>query len=457
MELIAQRTLDGLEAARLYTQAYEAPPKEALSLLPRVETLVKKNRDAYASLGQQFKSLWLAESKPYALDWTLDRYADAVKRYDDLAGRLAEARKKESFTRRGRPHETLDTPLEPDAPWTDASATHRVGVVVRAGSVDRHELPVAVHVRLPEGLASKPLRAFCLSGSQPKEILAQLDPSKEPTRTRLTMLIPGPIAKGGEASVHVYLGLCDTPKPLTQAVSTKDGPDGMKWIENDKVRLLLGPEGGHVYKWEVKALEGRDLTVPGQSGWSGFADMRSYRHVLHQLRCVADGPALVRCECTTEDGLVKSIGLFGGVSWMEVVLNEPTGHYWDFDTPTNFAADGPTPGTYLFSNGTTGPVAGQGPFTETQVKAQKVHWCMKYNADGLALGIVTPEVAANHVIAPGAGSGGVGIESSPLAGHFVTFAGLLEAEPAETMNRLRDTLNFKNQPQVILYAVQARE
>ena len=476
MELIGQRTLDGLEASRLYTQACDAPPQESVPLLAKVEALVRKNRDAYEALAKEFERLWLAESKPYALDWTLDRYAEAVKRYDELGGQLREARAKaearqpmprpealgllvpETFARRARPSETRETPLEADAPWADPSATHRVGAVIRAGSVDRFELPVAVAMRLPEELATKPVRAFCrLPGAESKEILAQLDPSDKPHRTRLTLLIPDRIAKGGEAAVHVYLGLSHPPEPLPGAVSTKDAPDGMKWIENDKVRLLLGPEGGHVYRWEIKALENRDLTMPGQSGWSGFADMHAYRDAPHKLRCVADGPALVRYECTTEDGLAKSIGLFGGVSWMEVVLNEPTGHYWDFDTPENFAADGPTPGTYLFSNGATGPVSKQGPHTETQVKAQNVHWSIKFNPDGLALGLCTPEVAANHVIAPGAGSGGVGIESSPLAGHFVTYAGLLEAEPAETMNRLRGTLDLKNQPQVVLYAIQARD
>ena len=54
----------------------------------------------------------------------------------------------------------------------------------------------------------------------------------------------------------------------------------------------------------------------------------------------------------------------------EVVLNEPTGHYWDSDKPENFAAEGPSPGAYLFSNGTTGPVSKQDPHIETQVRAQ---------------------------------------------------------------------------------------
>ncbi|MHC4404625.1 MAG: glycoside hydrolase family 20 zincin-like fold domain-containing protein [Planctomycetota bacterium] len=476
MELIGQRMLDGLEVARLYTQAYDAPADLARPLLTKAEAMVKKNGAMHQSLRDQFALLWRAESKPYALDWTLDRYAAAVKRYDELAARLAEALETaeagkplprpeelgllvpESFARRARPREEVDVPLDPDAPWADPSATHRLGVVVRAGAVDRFELPVAVAVPLPEDLASKPIRAFCrLAGGEPREVLAQLDPSDKPGRTRLTLLIPDRIAKGAEARVHVYLGLPESPQPLPESVSTKDGPDGKKWIENDKVRLLLAPEGGHVYRWEVKALAGRDVTMPGETGWFGFADVHTLRSVPHKLRCVARGPALVRYECSTAEGLVKSIGLFGGVSWMEVLLSEPTGHYWDFDSPSNFAADGPNPGSYLFSNGETGPVSPEGPHDQTQVRAANVHWGVKLNDLRLALGLCTPEVAAGHVVGPGGGSGGVGIERSTPASHFVTYAGLLEAEPGETMGRLRQTLDLRNQPEVVLYATQPRD
>ena len=478
MELIGRRMLDGLEAARLYTLACDSSPQEAMPLLKQVEALVLENRDAHENLGREFEALWLAESKPYALDWTLDRYAAVVKRYDDLARQLAEAQDRlqagdklrrpeelglllpEAFARRARPSETIDSPLEPHAPWSCESATHRVGVIVRAGSADRFELPVAVNLELPEDLASKPILAFRRqpgADHKAEEIPAQLDPSDKPNRTRLTLLIPEGIAKDAEAVIQVYLGLPDAPQPLSGAVSTSDAPDGMKWIENDKLRLLVGPEGGHVFRCEVKALDNRDLTMPGQSGWSGLADMHTYRYVSHKLRCAANGPALVRYECTTDDGLVKSIGLFGGASWMEVVLNESVGHYWDFDTPQNFAADGPTPGTYLFSNGASGAVSAEGPHTETQVKQADVYWGIKSNPHRLALGICTPEVAARYVIAPGSGSGGVGIESSPPASHFVTYAGLLDAEPAETMERLRGTLDFRNQPQVVLHAVESRD
>jgi hypothetical protein len=245
--------------------------------------------------------------------------------------------------------------------------------------------------------------------------------------------------------------------PLPQNVSTGDAPKGMKWIENDKVRLLLGPEGGHIYRWEVKGLGNRDLTEPGETGWAGFADLAAdYRSAPNKLACLARGPALVRYQCADPSGLVKTISLCGGASWMEVFLNEPAGHYWDFDNPKNFAADGPTPGTYLLSNGTTGPVGRQADGVAAQVKAQNVFWGIKFNKEKLALGLVTPEVPAFHHLAPGSGAGGVGIEQSTPVSHFVTYAGLLEAAPAETMNRLRQTLGVNNPPEVTVYALESR-
>jgi hypothetical protein len=232
----------------------------------------------------------------------------------------------------------------------------------------------------------------------------------------------------------------------------------MEWIENDRVRLLLGPEGGHVYRWEVKALGHRDLTMPGETGWTGFADTGGdHRSAPNALRCTARGPALVRYVSTDKLGLVKTISLFGGASWMEIVLSDPLGYYWEFDNPKNFAADGPTPGRYLFSNGVTGPLGKEAEGVAAQVKADRVSWVVKFNRQKLALGLLTPEVAARLAVAPGSGAGGVGIEGGGAAAqHFVTYAGLLGAEPAETMDRLRATLDFRRQPTVVLHGIQAR-
>jgi hypothetical protein len=184
--------------------------------------------------------------------------------------------------------------------------------------------------------------------------------------------------------------------------------------------------------------------------------MNVLRSAPFELECVAHGPAMVRYECRQPAGLVKTISLFAGTSWIEVMLSEPAATYWEFDDPRNFAADGPTPGSYLFSNGDAGLVGRQADGVPAQVKATG-HWGIKFNSERLALGICTPEIAARHVIAPGAGAGGVGIEASPPSNHFVTYAGLLGAEPAEMMNRLRATLDLRNQPRVVVHAVQARE
>jgi hypothetical protein len=243
---------------------------------------------------------------------------------------------------------------------------------------------------------------------------------------------------------------------LPTAASTTDATNGMRWIENDQVRLLLGPEGAHVYRWEVKAAANRDLTMPGESDWHGFSDLHPYRNVPYQLDCRAHGPAMVEYESTDPSGHTKILRLYGGVSWMEELLNEPATVYWDFDNPRNFAADGPTPGQWLFSDGRSGPVGREADGVPAQVKAPSTYWGIKHNADRWALGLVTPETATLHVIAPGAGAGGVGIEGTPPAMHFVTFAGLLAAPPAETMNRLQTTLDLKRPIAVRLHSIQAR-
>jgi hypothetical protein len=152
----------------------------------------------------------------------------------------------------------------------------------------------------------------------------------------------------------------------------------------------------------------------------------------------------------------ETISLFGGCSWMEVMLSDPVDYYWDFDNPQNFSADGPSPGKYLFSNGATGMVGREADGVPAQVKADGVQWGIKWNEDHLGFGMATPEVAARFVIAPGAGAGGVGIEGSPAASHFVTFAGRLDAEPGITMQRLAQTLDLRQRVAVVLHGVEEK-
>jgi hypothetical protein len=473
MEFIGQRMLDGLAAAQLYEQARQAPPD--MSKLAQVERLVRKNRDTYERLGRQFAALWLSESKPYALDWTLGRYTNAVNECDVLLRKLDTARlaaaagqplpaadelglaAPKPIFRRVRPAESAPQELAPELPWADLSATHRMGLLVRAGAVDRFDLPIEIELTLPADLAAKPVRAFLIgTNNEPREILAQLDGLNSTGKTRLILVLPGPLPHGTEAPVHVYLGLTQTPAPLPSAVSTTGGTNGMRWLENDQVRLLLGPEGAHVYRWEVKAAGSRDLTMPGESDWHGFSDQHPHRAAPYQLSCKAHGPAMVEYECNDPWGHTKILRLYGGASWIEVLLNEPASVYWDFDNPKNFASDGPTPGQWLFSDGQSGAVGREAEGVPAQVKAANTYWGIKHSPDRLALGLVTPETATLHVIAPGAGAGGVGIEGSTPALHFVTFAGLLTAPPAETMTRLQATLDLNRPAGVRLHSIQAR-
>jgi hypothetical protein len=137
-----------------------------------------------------------------------------------------------------------------------------------------------------------------------------------------------------------------------------------------------------------------------------------------------------------------------------VVLAEPVSYYWDFDDPKNFAAEFSTPGKYLFSTGATGPVGKHADGVPAQVRAGGVHWGIKFNGQKLALGMATPETAASFCIAPGSGAGGVGIEGSIPASHFITFGGTLPSDPKETMTRLQQTLDFRSPPEVVVHAVE---
>ena len=164
---------------------------------------------------------------------------------------------------------------------------------------------------------------------------------------------------------------------------------------------------------------------------------------------------MVEYRCSHATGLGKRIRCYAGSSWIEVDLNEPATYYWDFDDPDHFAADGPSPGKFLFSGGKTGPVAASAAGVSGQVKDSGQRWAAKFLPNKMALGLVTPESEGDFVVGPGAGAGGVGIESSPAVSHFVTYGGPCGESPQRVMDSLARTLNYRNQPAVTLYATQS--
>jgi hypothetical protein len=478
MQWIGTRMRDGLEAAQLYESAHANSADRRLDQLAKVVPLVRANRDCLVRLGSEFKRIWELESKPYALDWTMTRYRQLTQWYDQLLQRLESAQRAaasgeeipspsemglalpQQLARSRHASRRSQDRLRPEDPWLEPDATHRISLVIEAGDVKRLELPIEIEVELPDHLEQCPLRAFLQideQSSPPREILAQLDNQPGSCHQLLTLLVTGPIPAGGSAAVTVYLGLKGPASPLPAAVRVEADGEGGFWIENDRVRGLLQPEGAHLYCWQVKALADRDLTNPGDEDWSGFADCgHAMRREAFVLECLRAGPAVAEFRCANPTGFEKIIRCFGGANWFEVDLNEALTYYWDFDDPDNFAADGSHPGQYLFSEGKSGAVGRHADGVQGQVRAAGQRWAMKSNDEGVILGMATPEVPANFVIGPGAGAGGVGIENSPPASHFVTVAGCCGESPGEFLADLTQSLNYRNQPIVILYGIQAR-
>jgi hypothetical protein len=91
-ELYVQRELDPLEAATAYREAAQAERDRAVARISRTEAALRRAREAHDALAKRFAELWRRENKPYAPDWTLNRYRAALKKYDGVLDRLACAR-----------------------------------------------------------------------------------------------------------------------------------------------------------------------------------------------------------------------------------------------------------------------------------------------------------------------------------------------------------------------------
>lgn len=91
MELIGERLLGALEAAKFYQAAGGLPPAQARTKIEDAAAIMRRLRDTHEALGKRFAELWHLENKPYGLDWTIRRYDSAVAKYDTLIKRLTGA------------------------------------------------------------------------------------------------------------------------------------------------------------------------------------------------------------------------------------------------------------------------------------------------------------------------------------------------------------------------------
>ena len=486
MQLIGRRALGILDAANAYERAAQpgTPAAEADRLVEESTAQVLALRKAHAEFRTEYERLWHAENKPYGLDRVLARFDHATAVYDGFLNKLKEARSglaegkgipspnivglqvTELGVRRTRPSALDSSPLLTAAPWVEPTLTHRQGIRVATDSYERCDLPVELDLppAVMDRLTTHALVEVVSPGTADgqRRVPSQVDmPGGDAQRPgpRLVFVCAGTLAPKSTRTFFLYFGRGTGKPPSDQGVvSCRRTESGAVRIETDRLRLLVGPEGAHVYQWGVKELDDVDLTQPGESGWSGFADMGGdHRSSASRIEILSAGPVLARLRCTNEAGLVKTISVFAGAYWAEVLLNQAVGWFWNYDNTANFAADGPSPGTYLFSDGFTGKVGAEADGLEAQVKRGNVTWCAKTRPDGLLLALLTPEVKGRHVTAPGAGSGGVGIEGSPPVSHFVIVGGAADGPAGETLERLQQTLSLRDQAAVTVYGIQSRK
>jgi hypothetical protein len=477
MRLIADRRLDGLEIARRYKTLRTWNPADVqqkqsiVHELDLIEQRIDRNRKAHSALKDEFVRIWNTESKPYSLDRVTKKYDDYDQHFADLKKQVQTVRtdfiKNDTDTplpvldflqtdweRKLTPDKVLQETLNPQSRWLCANSPMRIGFTVKTGEPELLWIPVEQNLSIPETYRNQSVQAFLIrENGDVQPIAAQLNEAETTNKTenqnRLILLVP---KNSQEAKIHVYFGL-EKESPISGAVTTTDGTNGSKWIENDRIKILLGTEGGHIYKWLLKDADHVDLTDRGENSYHGFSDINGeIRSAKFELRCLNSGSAMVRYGCYRDGELFKTVTVYAGLPLVEVLLSGATDYYWDFDSPENFVPSR-NQGTFLFSNGKTD----SSPVQDKQVREKNVFWGLKSNAASQILGLITPEEASTFVIGPGGLQGGVGIESSPLRSHFITYAGQLSAfpgnkTPEKMMNELRAMFNLKQHPVIVRYA-----
>ena len=481
---LARKFITADEVAAAYRRAADEPQNRAL-VTNSLHTSAVKLLELAAELRclrEEYRRLWLVENRPHYLQ-------QITSRYDALADRLsAKAKQIENALagylktgllpepeqlqlgdpqqlRRARSPQSFQPPKDSTAraQWWNNAWTYRVLVKLDAGSLERTDYPVELALDFTKLLREagesgtfNPLSVRVVEAG--RELPSQFDRAAKfdalhHAAGNVAWIANGRTAAKTTRHFGIYFDTRAKAAPGYAGVTTGDGPNGGKWVETSRIKVLLGTEGGHAFIWQVKALNNLDLTQPGERDWAGFLDTRGYRKEKFTLQCEASGPVLVRYRMTATDGFAKVVSFYGDQPWCETFLSLATTDFWDFDNADLMSATSRTPGNYIFSNGATGEVLKPG---ELSVAQEGTWWGAKFRPDGLTLGNVTPDDRAQHRVGPGGGMGGVGTEGRAAAMHFVTFGGILDdkAGVAKTMEDLRRTMTLANPPAVFIADVE---
>lgn len=473
MRLMATRSLDLLRASDLYARARAASSADAaIRLAEQARSVVAAVRDRHAALKNEFIRLWNTEKKPYSLDRVTARYDAYAAGYERVIAKLDAAL---ADVRSGRPLPSgaeiglavgeaptgcavthVETPLAPDAPWAAAGSATRVGLVLRAGGASRLDLPVVLDLPGPPAGDPRAYRLMALDPESGAQTPAPCQVCRIDGRWMLAFVAHGRMTERGERAYYLYSGA----DPATWAgprVTVTPAANGGLWVQNGAFRLLIGREGGHIYRWEPAALGGRDLTEPGEKDWAGFADINGpYRNARNRLEALASGPLLARIRCTDTNGMRKTLDIWAGAPWVDCTLSAPTSYFACFDDPALLGPASSNPGVFLFEDGWSGPVKPVTNGTDSQERRSGQRWCAKYAPGAALLALLTPEVRTTHLVGPGGGMGGVVVEGGAGASHFVMVGGACPPSPAEALNALCETMDRSRPVQALVHAIEGR-
>jgi len=438
--------------------------REALALL----TGLRKN---LADLRAEFARLWLAENREPGLAFNLSRYDRQLASYDrkikqlraalrglEKTGKLAGGEwplMRVAALRAIKPQKGTVTAPErrarPDA--------YRVLVRLEANGKPRTNLPVHLQLNFHELLGDTgkldpgSIRVFESS----RELASQFVPVDGESTGELVWIAPGTIGPQDGRLFEVTFntlksGVMRADYPTNIRVT--DVAAGARWVENSRYRILVGPQGAHFFAWQVKTLDGLDITQPGNSGWAGFNDVMSARTSHFNVEPVAVGPVVAVLRASDPWGLQEVLYFYADLPYVETLLSQPVDMYWNYDNVAVMAGDSKTPGMGRFSDGTQAPVPKSAERVHlTAGGDRKAWWSAKYRGDGFTLGLITPAEAAVHMVGPGGGWGGIGIEQSNPCRYFVIFADVTP-DTWQSVQRVADTLSMQPPVKAVIGSVE---